>query len=228
MRFVPAVAVALVLSPTLASAQGVGLPAGMPLVVDMQKVQIGTWADYNVKVSSLTMSARWALVARDAKSNTIEMTVKGEAFAKPLTLRMVLPPDPTSDAQHVKPPALQLGDNTPMLAPKDYPAPRFLRPEASSLVGTEEIKVPAGTFKTSHYRERNAAGTVDLWVSEGVHPIGIVKAMTTPENDKNAPAAMQVTPYVQELVASGTGAKPIVTKKVQPYDERKLSGLVKE
>ncbi len=39
---------------------------------------------------------------------------------------------------------------------------------------------------------------------------------------------MQVTPYVQELVASGTGAKPIVTKKVQPYDERKLSGLVKE
>jgi hypothetical protein len=220
------VAVALLLSPVLAQAQP-GLPVGMPLVVDMQKVQVGTWAEYNVKFSSLVFTARWALVARDDKSNTIEMTTKGEPFAKPLTLRMVLPADPTSDDKHVKPPAIQAGNDAPMVAPKDFPVTRFLRPQASTLVGSEEIKVAAGTFKTTHYRERNTAGTVDLWVSEGVHPIGIVKSVTTPENDKDAPAAMQITPYVQELVSSGTGAKPVVTKKPQPYDQRKVDGLVK-
>jgi hypothetical protein len=156
------------------------------------------------------------------------MTVKGEMFAKPLTLRMVLPPDPTSNDKPVKPPVIQIGNDPPMLTPKDYPVPRFLRPEASTLVGSEEIKVPAGTFKTSHYRERNATGTVDLWVSEGVHPIGIVKAVTTPQIPKDAPAAMQITPYVQELAASGTGAKPVVTKKPRPYDEKKLTGLVSD
>ena len=223
-----AIAIALLLAPSLALAQAPGLPSGMPLVVDMQDVQVGTWSDYDVKVGGLVLSARWALVARNAKSNTIEMTVKGDMFARPLTLRMVLPPDPTSNAKRVKPPALQIGNDPPMLAPKDYPAPQFLKPEASTLVGSEEIKVPAGTFKTSHYRERNASGIVDLWVSKGVHPIGIVKAVTTPQIPKDAPAAMQITPYVQELAASGTGAKPVVKRKPRPFDERLMTGLVSD
>jgi hypothetical protein len=113
-----------------------------------------------------------------------------------------------------------------MLVPKDMPAPRFQHPDEKALIATEEIKVPAGTFKAAHYREKNAAGTVDIWVSDAVTPIGVVKVVTTPESDKQAPAAMQASPFTQELAATGKGAKPTITKKPQPFDDKKVNGLV--
>ena len=113
-----------------------------------------------------------------------------------------------------------------MLVPKDMPVPKFQRPDPKNLVGTEEIKVPAGTYKTSHYREKNASGTVDIWVSEAVPPIGVVKAVTSPVVDKTEPAAMQAVPFTQELAATGKGGKPAITKKPQPFDEQKMRGLV--
>jgi hypothetical protein len=218
--------VALAAVPTAAQAQGPGVPASMPLVVDMQKMPLGSWADYTVAVGSLSFTSRWALVARDAKSNTVEMTTTGKPIAKPIVLRVVLPADPAGNEALKKPMVVQLGDEAPMLVPKDMPPPRFQRPEATALVGTEEVKVPAGTFKTSHYRDQNAAGTVDMWVSDGVHPIGIVKVVNTPQVDKNAPTAMQAAAFTQELAATGKGAKPAITKKPQPYDEKKVNGLV--
>lgn len=227
MRIVPALAVvALVASPMSARAQGPGLPASMPLVVDMQKLPLGSWSEYTISVGGMTFTSRWALVARDGKSNTVEMTTKGKAIAKPIVLRVVLPADPTRDGKLPKPMVVQLGDDAPMLVPKDMPPPRFQRPDATTLVGKEELKVPGGSFKAAHYREKNASGSIDIWVDESVYPIGVVKVVHTPEVDKKAPPAMQAPPFTQELNATGKGAKPSITKKPQPYDEKKVTGLV--
>ena len=106
------------------------------------------------------------------------------------------------------------------------PAPKFQRPDPKSLVGSEEIKVPAGTFKTLHYREKNDAGTVDIWVSEAVAPIGVVKATTTPLVDQSQPAALQTAPFSQELAATGKGGKASITKKPRPFDDQKMRGLI--
>jgi hypothetical protein len=219
-------ALALLLLPAPATAQTGGLPAGMPLVVDMQKVEVGAWAEYVATVEKRPFTSRWALVARDAKSNTLEMTTKGKEFKKPMILRVVLPADPTSKDRLPKPPLVQLGDDAPMLAPPDFPPPKFQRPDPADLVGQEEIKVPAGTFPTSHYRQKNASGTVDIWVSETMPPIGIVKAVNTPEPDKSLPPSMQSSPSTQELVAVGRGAKPAVTKKPVPFDTSRLRSAV--
>jgi hypothetical protein len=218
--------VALFAVPTPVRAQGPGLPASMPLVVDMKKLPLGSWSEYTVSVGGLAFASRWALVARDTRSNTVEMTTKGKALAKPIVLRVVLPADPTSDEKLPRPMVVQLGDDAPMLVPKEMPPPRFQRPDAAALVGTEEIKVPGGSFKAAHYREKNATGSIDIWVDESVHPIGVVKVVHTPEVDKNAPAAMQAPPFTQELAATGKDAKPTITKKPQPYDEKKVRGLV--
>jgi hypothetical protein len=113
-----------------------------------------------------------------------------------------------------------------MLVPKDTPTQKFQRPDPKNLVGSEEVKVPAGTFKSSHYRDKNAMGSVDIWVNDTVFPLGIVKVVTAPEPDKNAPAAMQVPPATMELLSTGKGAKPVITKKPQPFDEKKMGGLV--
>jgi hypothetical protein len=226
MRFL-ALALVIGLSfPSLASAQGPGVPAGMPLVVDMKKVELGSWAEYTMTMGSIALSSRWALVARDAKSNTLEMTTKGGPVAKPVVLRMVLAADPTSSEKAPKPMVMQFGDEAPMFVPSDTPVQKFQQPDPKNLVGKEDLKVAAGTFKTSHYRDKNAMGTVDVWVNETVSPLGLVKVITSPEVDKNAPAAMQIPAATMELAATGTGAKPAITKKPKPFDAKKMSGLV--
>lgn len=212
--------------PSLANAQGPGVPAGMPLVVDMKKVEVGSWAEYAMAMGSITLSSRWALVARDAKSNTLEMTTKGGPVAKPVVLRMVLAADPTSSDKAPKPMVMQFGDDAPMFVPPDTPVQKFQQPDAKNLVGKEDLKVAAGTFKTSHYREKNAMGTVDVWVNETISPLGLVKVVTTPAVEKNAPSAMQIPAATMELSATGTGAKPAITKKPKPFDAKKMSGLV--
>ena len=226
MRLHSSLVLAYLLLPSLANAQGPGVPAGMPLVVDMQKIEVGSWAEYTMTMGSMSLSTRWALVARDAKSNTLEMATKGGPVAKPVVLRLVLPADPTSSDKPTKPMAVQFGNDAPMLVPKDTPMQKFQRPDAKNLVGKEDIKVAAGPFKTSHYREKNAMGTVDIWVNETVLPLGIVKVVTAPEVDAKAPGAMQVPAATMELSSTGKGAKPVITKKPQPFDEKKMGGLV--
>jgi hypothetical protein len=227
MRLAHPIALICLIFPSLVRAQTPGVPEGMPLVVDMQKVEVGSWADYAMTMGSIALSSRWALVARNAKSNTIEMSTKGEAMGKPVTLRLVLPADPTSSAKPRKPMVIQFGDEAPMLAPKDAGTQKFQRPDAKNLVGTEDIKVAAGTYKAAHYREKNAMGTVDIWVSDTVFPLGIVKVVTTPEVDESAPAAMQVPVATMELISTGKGAKPVITKKPKPFNPKRMGGLVK-
>jgi hypothetical protein len=227
MRVAPPLALACLLFSALARAQTPGVPEGMPLVVDLQKVEVGSWAEYRMAMGSIALSSRWALVARSAKSITIEMSTKGEAMGKPVTLRMVLPADPTSSSKPRKPLVIQFGDEAPMLAPKDTGTQKFVRPDAKDLVGSEDLKVTAGSYKTSHYRDKNAMGTVDIWVNDTVFPLGIVKVVTRPEPDDGVPAAMQVPVATMELMSTGKGAKPVITKRPKPFDPKKMGGLVR-
>ena len=224
-----AILVLAVMAPFVSSvcwAQAPGVPGGMPLVVDMSKVKVGSWAEYKMTMGGISLTSRWALVARNKRSNTIEMTTQGGPVAKPMILRMVLNADPTSDAKPPRPMVIQFGNEAPMFAPPETPAEKFQHPDPKDLIGQEEIKVAAGTFKTAHYRNKNEMGTVDVWVSDTVPPLGIVKVLTTPENDKSAPAAMQIPPATMELSAIGTGAKPAITKRPRRFDPKKMKGLV--
>lgn len=67
----------------------------------------------------------------------------------------------------------------------------------ATLVGEEEIKVPAGVFRTRHFRNPEAAS--DIWISEAV-PFGIVK-VTGPEG-----ASM-------ELLGQGAGGRSSITSE---------------
>src|SRR5947209_7528118 len=56
--------------------QGLGANGATPLAVDLRKVPIGSWAEYTMTIgpgAGTTMKSRWALVARNATSNTMEM-----------------------------------------------------------------------------------------------------------------------------------------------------------
>jgi hypothetical protein len=212
------------LLPATAFAQGPA-PQALPLAVDMQKVPVGTWAEYSMTFGEMKMKSRWALVARNAQSNTVEMSMDGAGpSGAKMALKMVLVPDPTAVENPVKEMVMQIGDSEPMLAPPNAPVQKFEKPDPKTLVGKEEIKVPAGTFKTSHYRQKSPVGTMDVWLSEDAAPLGLVRVVTTPDAKAAGPGAPAVGPATMELVATGKDAKPTITKPAKPFDPAKLMG----
>ena len=62
MRLIAALAFAALSLPTVAVAQGPGMAAGLPLVVEMKKVDVGAWAEYTMAMGDMKLSSRWALV----------------------------------------------------------------------------------------------------------------------------------------------------------------------
>lgn len=223
------IALVLALLPTSALAQATGSPQSLPLVVDLKKVPVGSWAEYGMKFGEIDMKSRWALVARDDKSTTMEMSMDNPMAAQmpgggKITLKMVMDPDPVNAQNPVKEMIMQIGNGDPMMAPAEAPRQKFQKPDARTLVAKESIKVPAGTFKTSHYRDHTAVGTVDVWVSEDVAPLGLVKVLTTPEPQQSDGKKVEIPPATMELVATGTGAKPAITKPAKPFNAAGMMG----
>jgi hypothetical protein len=212
----------IALVPAPASAQ-MGSPPPMPMVVDLKKVDIGTWASYSMTVGDMSMTSKLALVARDASSVTMETSMEGGMMAMmggKMTMRLVMDPDPTTAAKPVKQMVMQVGDQDPMLAPDTMQAQKYSKPDPNTLVGKETIKVAGGSFKTSHYRTKTEQGTVDVWVSEDAPPTGLVKLTTPPMQA----GGQQVPGMVMELTAMGKGAKPTITKTPKPFDPQKMMG----
>jgi hypothetical protein len=223
------IALVLALLPASALAQPTGSPQSLPLVVDLKKVTVGSWAEYGMKFGELNMKSRWAMVARDDKSTTMEMSMDNPMAAQmpgggKITIKMVMDLDPVKAENPVKEMVMQIGDGEPMQAPAEAPRQKFQKPDARTLVAKESIKVPAGTFKTSHYRDHTTVGTVDVWVSEDVAPLGLVKVLTTPEPQMAEGKKVEIPPAVMELVATGTGAKPTITKPAKPFNAAGMGG----
>src|SRR4051812_35791258 len=80
-------------------AQGPG-GSSTPLALDLKKVAVGSWAEYSMSIGKgegMSVKSRWALVACDANSNTMEMSAEGAPLARvggKMVVKTVLVPDP--------------------------------------------------------------------------------------------------------------------------------------
>jgi hypothetical protein len=214
---------ALVVVPAVAHAQG-GNMAATPLAVDLKKATIGSWAEYTMTAGPRSGKLRWALVGREGENHTLEMAMEGAmpgGSAPRMTLQMSLVPNPTSATRPLRRLVMQMGDMDPMEMPLDMPQmpdQRFEKPDPKKLVAKEKIKVAAGSYATSHYRDTIEHGTVDTWISETIPPLGLVKMTMTPK--PGAPAGPGGPPrgMTLELSGTGSGAKPVITKQAKPFD----------
>jgi hypothetical protein len=214
--------------PALAQPIGGGLT---PLALDLKKVPVGSWAEYTVTVggdSTMTMKSRWALVARDANGSTLETSVEGGPVAMmggKMVMKVALVPDPLTSEKPIKQAVVQVGDRDPMEMPlnmPNMPAQRFQKPDPKKLVGKEQVTVAGGSFKASHYHDVTDRGVIDLWVADGVGPLGMVKMSAKPSG--NAKAENQPPPITMELTAKGKDAKPAITKSAKPFDPAEFGG----
>jgi hypothetical protein len=206
--------------PVRAQSPGPALPMGM----DIRKAPVGAWAAYSVKVADMPpMKQHFALVGRDADTHSVEMTSEGGMMgnAGKVVIKVVLEADPKKK-DRVRQFVMQIGGNDPMQLPKDDAQSKnqFAPVDPKKLVGTKKITVPAGSFSTKQYRDKTAAGTVDVWVSDQAPPFGLVKL----QGNVTQGAGEEKYPLLMELTAQGTDAKPAITKAPRPFDQQVLMG----
>lgn len=214
---------------SFAHAQGVGMPS-TPIGVDLRKVPVGSWAEYAISAENTPgMKGRFALVSRQKNDHTMEMAMDGGQLAMmggKMTIKMVMATQ--GNESQVKQAVMQMGTNDPMEMPTNAPnaqAAKFSPPDPKSLVGSEEVKVAAGSFKTQHYRTTTPQGhVVDVWLSDKAPPIGLVKMKSTPKAGSTNPMGQPIPASTFELAALGKGAKPTITKPAKPFDPAALMG----
>jgi hypothetical protein len=224
LRAAFAVIVAVVLAaPAAAQTPGPALPMGM----DIRKAPLGAWSEYAVTLAEVPpFRQRFALVSRDAATSSVEMSSEGGSMmgSGKVVVKVILETDP-GKKERVRKLIMQLGDNDPMelKAESGTQKDQFAPLNPKKLVGTETLKVAAGTFTTKHYRDKGAAKdgpAVDLWVSDEAPPFGLVKLQgSVSQGDGQAKY-----PITMELSARGKDAKAVVTKRPQPFDQAVLMG----
>jgi hypothetical protein len=209
--------------PTTASAQQPGQGPPLPMAMDLKKVPVGSWAEYSMVAGQMPpMKMRMALVGRGPATHTLEMTMEGGMVAMAggkVVMQSVIDSDQSKESL-VKKLFLQIADNDPMEMHVDAAQQKqFQKPDPKSFVKDETIQVPAGSFKTKHYRNKTAKGDVfDIWVSPSVPPFGLVKLEA--EQKQGAAAGQGAAKF--ELTAVGKDATMRITKPAKPMDQALL------
>jgi hypothetical protein len=205
--------------PAAAQSPGPVLPMGM----DIRKAAVGTWSEYTVTVAELPpFQQRFALVGRDAATHSVEMISEGGTMGPggKAIIKVILEADPAKK-ERVRKVIIQVADNAPMELQQDpnRDKDQFAPLNPRKLVGKETLKVAAGTFATRHFRDKAAAGAMDVWVSDEAPPFGIVKMRgSASQGGENS------YPITLELASRGKDAKPVITKAPQPFDQSVLMG----
>lgn len=188
-------------------------PPRMPAAGRFEEVPLGKWADYQESyLGAATIKERVALVAREADAITLETTTETRPGDRTVFATVFAGKD---DSWRVTSNVFQVDDEDPMEAPATGPAQQpYPRVDARKLIGTELVSVHAGLFKAKHYRYRTAYGErVDFWIDDSVAPIGLVKLEAEQKQHAGFTGG-----FTFELVETGSGAIPQITKPARPFD----------
>jgi len=201
------------------SAAGAIWPPRMPAAGKFEEVPLGKWADYEESyLDAATIKERVALVARGSEAVTIETTTETRPGDRTVFATMFA--SASNAGWRVTHNIFQVDDDDPMESPAIGPAQQpYPRVDPNKLVGTEMVSVKAGLFKANHYRDRTAYGEiVDYWVDESVAPIGLIKLQAEQKQLTSFRAGFKF-----ELVATGSGAIPQITKPARPFDAQVIA-----
>lgn len=219
----PLLAIALLglAAPARAQSPMGGAAPPMPILTDLHKVPLGSWAEYKLTIGNMEpMKQRISLVSRDADTDVLELAMEGGMVAKgaKMILQVTLEADPAKEGPPRKV-VMQLSNNDPMEMPVPPNAgAQFMKVSPKKLGAPETVTVAGGKFRARPTKTETDQATVQAWLSPDVAPLGLVKMIS---NLKNGPTGgpMQIQ---MELVKSGKGDKPVITKAAGPFNQRAL------
>jgi hypothetical protein len=170
---------------------------------------VGAGAEYETRGDNGSKNTmEFAIVGKEGVNGQegywLEVTFSGEPMGEMVvkTLAMV-----TNGSIVTSKMIMQMSGRPPMEMPSQMQSANGnvnladIRNKADDL-GTESVTTPAGTFSCHHYRMKDGSG--DVWVSESVHPFGLVKSQ-----DKDSTTV---------LVKTLTDVKDKITGTPQPFN----------
>lgn len=209
------------MSPAAASPSAV---PPLPLAADVTTVPVGSWSEYAVSGGGATGTIRWAVIARDAKGTTFEVSMPdaglGNGKKGTIVQRMTVGPTRKIDDA-----AIQVGEADPLALKGTAKDARFTTPDPATKTGSESVSVQAGTYSADHYRVTTAQGTLDYWVADKVPPLGLVKMTFTPSLKAKVVKKKAAGVVTIELAKTGTDAKATVVKKALALDAKNLGAV---
>jgi hypothetical protein len=204
------------------SGGGRGGPLRIPVLLELKKIPVGSWAEYTVSHGGRpSRTVRQVLVDRDNTHATVEvilevrrrMTPRPDSPDRKVT-RMVV----DLDLREIAPREIvvQRADADPRALPTAPGRQRIFKLDPTKSLGSETVAVAAGAFNTQHYRDISPrGGTTDIWASEQVAPFGLVKMERSP--GAKAPARrLALGKVTYALVRMGTGATASITTPARP------------
>ncbi len=213
-------AIALVASQVPAQ-QGAPLPGMMPTGVFLpsdlgeccQGFRVGQWVEYLVvrRLGNKRWHLHLAAVGQEEDAWWIEMTMaearRGEAVCK-----MLINHGAGDRNDRLKRVIIQPEGHLPLELPVEAAVEQIPPVDAGEgpgeLVGTERVKVRAGTFEARHYRRGEGPDAHHVWLSDTVALWGLTKYRS---------------PRVSlTLLAQGTGAVSRITGTPVPFDPTTL------
>jgi len=184
----------------------------MPYACDLAAVPVGSWAEYELNAPEMpTRTEKKAAVARKPEGITIETT---HASRPELVIAALLSPGEPGDGL-LRRLTIQDGDYEPMDSPvTQKQRPAFLGLDSLTLIGEDDVSIRAGTFHTRRYRYQTSFDeTVEVWINDTVWPICVVKLDAELKQPWVASGR-----FSYELLATGTGATPQITRSAIPFD----------
>lgn len=191
--------------------------AGQARCADAMKAPpVGGWAEYQTKQGNMRMAVLGEESHEGRPMHRLEMAMSGKNTA---IMQIVVPgwpyqPDGIYEMvfKAEGQPAMKVSGQMMNMMRQNVKMPSTEVSESCERMqdlGTETVTVPAGTFKTTHYRDPEKK--IDAWVDASL-PFGLVKA-TTKDGD-------------MVLVGTGTGAKSQITET--PMEMPGMGGMPKK
>ena len=171
-RLIPALTV--LLAAPLAFAQAGGGSPQMSYEA-VTKAPVGSWAEYTTSMKGRTeqVKIRYSLVERSAKKMALE--IDGQTPMGALLMRMEYEPA-GEGAWKLSKAKMQMGGGAAQEMPIPPSTPLLKKgDELGEVVGKSSVKTAVGTFDAKQYKKTLPQGTFDLWMSDKVFPVGLVK-----------------------------------------------------
>ena len=196
----------------------------LPLAADVTTVPVGSWSEYALSGGGASGTIRWAVIARDGKGTTFEVSMPDAGLGKgtkgTIVQRMTVGRTRTIDDA-----AIQVGDANPLALKRTAKDVRFTTPDPATKTGNESVTVQAGTYTADHYRVTTPQGALDYWIADNVPPLGLVKMTFTPSMKAKVVKKRAAGVVTIELAKTGADAKAVVVKKAVALDAANLGAV---
>jgi hypothetical protein len=187
----------------LAEAQ-FGKTSGPKFYSDFKPV-VGGWSEYQMSPKGESPSKmKMAVVGKEGDAYWYETVMETKREGRVIT-KMLVSGDP-SDQKNIKRIIIKMGNDPAMEMPVQMmEQPSTQKGQSGKVIdkGTENIKVPAGTFTTKHMQYQDGE-VVDSWIYKDVSPYGMVKSVSKD--------------IEMVLIGYGTGAKTLITETPQKFE----------